>query len=92
MSDELTDDSVPAVAKPFRLQWEEAQDAYVLLFPEGMVKLNPSAGEILSHCDGARRVADVIRDLESKFPGADLAKDVRTFLELARGKGWIRTK
>jgi pyrroloquinoline quinone biosynthesis protein D len=31
----------------FRLQWEPAQNAHVLLYPEGMVKLNQSAGEIL---------------------------------------------
>ena len=37
----------PGVARHFRLQWEEAQGAWVLLYPEGMVKLNQSAGEIL---------------------------------------------
>ena len=42
------------IAKLFRLQWEPAQDAHVLLYPEGMVKLNQSAGEILLRCDGTR--------------------------------------
>ena len=37
----------PRVARGFRLQWEEAQGCHVLLYPEGMVKLNRSAGEIL---------------------------------------------
>ena len=32
--------SIPQLNKHFRLQWEEAQDCYVLLYPEGMVKLN----------------------------------------------------
>ena len=27
----------------FRLQWEEAQQAYVLLYPEGMVELGDTA-------------------------------------------------
>jgi len=31
--------SRPEVASGFRLQWEAAQNAHVLLFPEGMVKL-----------------------------------------------------
>ena len=39
--------SRPAVGRGFRLQWEPAQNAYVLLYPEGMIKLNGSAGEIL---------------------------------------------
>jgi len=45
-------DSVPRIGKGFRLQWEAVQQAHVLLYPEGMVKLNGSAGEILTRCDG----------------------------------------
>ena len=52
-----------AIAKGFRLQWEPAQNAHVLLYPEGMVKLNGSAGEILRRCDGARTLGEAIRDL-----------------------------
>ena len=49
--------SRPRIASGFRLQWEEAQGCHVLLYPEGMVKLNRSAGEILARCDGQRSVA-----------------------------------
>jgi pyrroloquinoline quinone biosynthesis protein D len=28
------------ISKLFRLQWEPAQNAHVLLYPEGMVRLN----------------------------------------------------
>ena len=38
----------PHVASHFRLQWEEVQKAWVLLYPEGMVKLNSSAGRSCS--------------------------------------------
>jgi pyrroloquinoline quinone biosynthesis protein D len=48
---EFSRDSVPSVAKLFRFQWEEAQACFVLLYPEGMVKLNTAAGEILKRCD-----------------------------------------
>ena len=37
-----------------RLQWEEAQQRYVILYPEGLVELNLSAAEILKLCDGTR--------------------------------------
>ncbi len=42
MSDEapIRFDAVPAIARHFRFQWEPAQTAYVLLYPEGMVKLS----------------------------------------------------
>ncbi|MEX8493025.1 pyrroloquinoline quinone biosynthesis peptide chaperone PqqD, partial [Sphaerotilus sp.] len=48
---------MPRVARGFRLQWEEAQGCHVLLYPEGMVKLNRSAGEILTRCTGAATIA-----------------------------------
>jgi len=85
-------EDVPEVTRLHRLQWEEVQQSWVLLYPEGMVKLNPSAGEILKRVDGARSVGEVIGELERAFPGADLGKDVMAFLEAARERGWIRAK
>lgn len=81
--------ATPRVSKRFRLQWEEAQQAWVLLYPEGMVKLNQSAGEILRRCDGVSSVADVVADLEQAFATAGLEADVVAFLELARKQQWI---
>ena len=81
--------TTPRVSKRFRLQWEEAQQAWVLLYPEGMVKLNQSAGEILRRCDGARSVAEVVADLEQAFATAGLEADVIAFLELARKQQWV---
>jgi len=81
------------MAQNFRLQWEAAQDSYVILYPEGMVKLNPAAGEILSRCDGERRVAGIIEELERKFPDAEsLRDDVFNFLSTAYEQQWIRHK
>ena len=79
----------PRVARGFRLQWEEAQGCHVLLYPEGMVKLNRSAGEILRRCDGARSVAEVVADLEQAFATTGLEADVIAFLELARKQQWV---
>jgi len=74
-----------------RLQWEPAQSAYVMLYPEGMIKLNGPAGQILSRCDG-RTVDALIADLQSLFPDADLTSDVIAFLNEANTKGWLRTE
>jgi pyrroloquinoline quinone biosynthesis protein D len=86
------DGSIPTIAPGYRFQWEEAQNAFVLLYPEGMVKLNQSAGEVLKRCDGERDVAAVLQDLQAQFPGVDLDADVRKFLEVAFDNGWIRFK
>jgi len=88
----LNVDARPRVGAGFRLQWETAQDCHVLLYPEGMVKLNGSAGEIMKRVDGTRSVDAIVEDLEAGFPGVDLRSDVVEFLEIAHGKGWIRTK
>jgi pyrroloquinoline quinone biosynthesis protein D len=76
----------------YRFQWEPKQDCYVLLYPEGLIKLPGSAGEIVKRVDGMRSVEDIVADLQNAFPGADLRGDVVGFLEMAHGKGWIRAK
>jgi pyrroloquinoline quinone biosynthesis protein D len=75
-----------------RLQWEPAQEAHVLLYPEGMVKLNASAGAILARCDGERTVADIVADLERAYGAAGLADDVSAFVELALERRWLELR
>ncbi len=79
----------PKLARLFRMQYEEAQQTYVLLYPEGMVKLNQSASEILKRCDGERDVQAMITDIEQTFNATGLEKDVTGFLEIALERGWI---
>lgn len=79
----------PAINRLFRFQWEPAQQAHVLLYPEGMVKLNQSAGEILKRCDGARTVPQIVADLETAFNASGLATEVEAFLEMADAQNWI---
>ena len=81
----------PRIARGFRLQWEEVQDAWVLLYPEGMVKLNASAGEILRRCDGERTVATIVDELEKAFDTSGLGDDVTAFLEVAARQRWVET-
>ncbi len=82
--------SLPAVGRGFRLQWEPAQNAHVLLYPEGMIKLNGSAGEILKRCDGATSIADITADLERAFAASNLSADVIGFVTMAVEKKWLR--
>jgi pyrroloquinoline quinone biosynthesis protein D len=78
------------ITSGYRLQWEEAQQSYVLLYPEGMVTLNGSSAEILKYCDGTRNAEGIIGELQKQFPDADLADDVREFIAAAFANGWIR--
>jgi len=73
-----------------RLQWEEAQQKHVILYPEGLVELNATAAEILQLCDGSRTLAAIVDELERKFETTGLTDDIREMLEAALANGWIR--
>jgi pyrroloquinoline quinone biosynthesis protein D len=92
MSEKTLPENKPLrIAQSYRMQWEDAQDCHVLLFPEGMIKLNASASEILGLCDGRLNGVEIIAALRRKFPGAELEQDVREFLSAAHANGWICT-
>lgn len=76
----------------YLFRWEATQDAHVLLYPEGIVKLNRTAGEIIELCDGCRTAAGMVEALQQRYPGDDgrVAEGVYKSLEVFRAKGWIR--
>ena len=84
-----TADTVPRIANGFRLQWEAAQDCHVLLYPEGMVKLNRSGGEILTRCDGERSIVAIVAELELAFTATGLEREVLGFVEVAGQQRWL---
>lgn len=88
----VLDDARPRLAPHFVFRWEASQDSFILLYPEGLIKLNQSAGEILKRCDGLRRVADIIEELQTAFPGGavTIAEGARAFIDIASTKGWLR--
>ncbi|WP_434516697.1 pyrroloquinoline quinone biosynthesis peptide chaperone PqqD [Dechloromonas sp. ARDL1] len=83
-------DGIPHLGHGFRFQWEPVQNCHVLLYPEGMIKLNQSAGEILARCDGLRDVAAIVTDLETAFAASGLRADVEAFIAMAVDKRWLR--
>lgn len=88
----LRPDVVVELNPMYLFRWEEPQQAHVLLYPEGVVKLNESAAEILKTLGSERSIAAIVSDLSARFGGADVEPDVLEFLEVAYAKGWIRTR
>ena len=87
---EITIEQVPRLRRGFRLQWEPVQNCHVLLYPEGMIKLNESAALIGGLIDGERDVAAIIAELDAQFPGVpELGDDIEQFMEVARAQHWI---
>lgn len=91
MAGALDSEARPRLASGYRFQWEQAQGCHVLLFPEGMIKLNDSAAAILKYCGNERSVAQILERLSADFPDVDLQTDVIEFLEAAHERGWLET-
>ncbi len=87
----FNDETVLQLAQGYRFQWEPAQNCNVLLYPEGMVKLNGGAGEIVKRIsENKQTVAELIAELNVAFEGVDLNEDVYLFLDEAYENDWIR--
>ena len=81
---------IPTWRPGYRFQYEPAQKGHVLLYPEGMIKLNDSAALIGGLIDGQRDVAAVIGELDKQFPGVpELGADIEQFMEVALAEHWI---
>ncbi|WP_286886608.1 pyrroloquinoline quinone biosynthesis peptide chaperone PqqD [Pseudomonas sp. UBA7456] len=81
---------VPRWRQGYRFQYEPAQKGHVLLYPEGMIKLNESASLIGGLIDGQRGVAAIIDALQQQFPDVpEVADDIEQFMEVARAEHWI---
>ena len=80
----------PTWRQGYRFQYEPAQKGHVLLYPEGMIKLNDSAALIGGLIDGQRDVAAIIGELDAQFPDVpELGQDIEQFMEVARAEHWI---
>ncbi|MGI2323415.1 MULTISPECIES: pyrroloquinoline quinone biosynthesis peptide chaperone PqqD [Methylococcus] len=86
----LQPDTLLELSPLLRMQWEEAQQRYVILYPEGMIELNETAAAILELCDGQHNLTSIVEKLERKYDASGIEPDVREMLESALNNGWIR--
>jgi pyrroloquinoline quinone biosynthesis protein D len=72
----------PRLVSGARLRYDEVREEHLLLVPEGAVRLNPTAAEVLELCDGERSLDEIVGVLRARYDEADLSEDVR---ELVNG-------
>lgn len=81
---------IPTWRQGYRFQFEPAQNAFVILYPEGMIKLNDSAGAIGQHIDGRQNVAAIVALLKQQFGDiAEIEQDVVDYMRVAQQQYWI---
>ena len=89
----MKDNLIPAFRRGYRMQWEPAQDSHVVLYPEGMAKLNETATAVLELVTGKQDVAAIIAILDSRFPEAGGVGDhVKEILQSAVEQKWIQCR
>ncbi|HYK82579.1 MAG TPA: pyrroloquinoline quinone biosynthesis peptide chaperone PqqD [Gemmatimonadales bacterium] len=81
---------VPRLHPKARLEWDDVRRRHVLLYPEGLVALNPTGAEILKLCDGTRSIADVAAALGRRYGAGAIAQDVAAFLEALAAKRLVQ--
>jgi pyrroloquinoline quinone biosynthesis protein D len=70
----------PRLVDGARLQYDDVREEHVLLVPEGAVRLNETAAQVLELCDGSRSLEDIAAALSQRYSCADVADDVRELL------------
>ena len=79
----------PRLVTGARLQYDDVRSEHVLLIPEGVVRLNPTAAEVLELCDGERSLDDIASALSARYDGADVHDDVRELVDALAEKGLV---
>jgi pyrroloquinoline quinone biosynthesis protein D len=79
----------PRLVTGARLRYDEVREEHLLLVPEGAVRLNPTAAEVLELCDGQRSLDEIVGVLTERYNGADLSEDVRELVDGMAERGLL---
>ena len=79
----------PRLATGARLRYDDVREEHLLLIPEGAVRLNPTAAQVLELCDGERSVDDIVDALSARYEGADVRADVVELVGAMAQKGLV---
>lgn len=79
----------PRLVTGARLRYDEVREEHLLLIPEGVVRLNPTAAEVLELCDGERSLDDIVVALAARYDGADLRDDVQELVDAMTQRGLV---
>ncbi|MFO0649490.1 MAG: pyrroloquinoline quinone biosynthesis peptide chaperone PqqD [Polyangiales bacterium] len=84
---------IPSLARRARLRWDPTRGCHALLYPEGVLVLNPEAAEVIERIDGARSVehiVDALCEAHPEAPRETLSADVTELLEQLVARGFVK--
>lgn len=78
----------PRLVDGARLQYDDVRGEHVLLIPEGAVRLNETAAQVLELCDG-RTLDEIAAVLSERYQGTDVTEDVRELVDTMGERGLV---
>lgn len=81
--------SRPRLVEGARLQYDDVREEHLLLIPEGAVRLNETAAQVLELCDGRSSVDEIAAALSARYQGAQVADDVRELVDALLERGLV---
>ena len=79
----------PRLVTGARLRYDDVREEHVLLVPEGVVVLNPTAAAVLELCDGERSIEEIVGTLSARYRGTDLRDDVQGLVDGMTERGLV---
>jgi pyrroloquinoline quinone biosynthesis protein D len=79
----------PRLVTGARLRYDKVREEHLLLIPEGAVRLNSTAAEVLELCDGERSLDDIVGALSARYEGADVRGDVLELVDAMAQRGLV---
>jgi len=87
-SESIPPDARPKLAARARVQTDKISGKPVMLYPEGVLALNPTGHAIVSLCTGEATLQAIVAELSARYrvAAAELAPQVTEFLERLRAR------
>ena len=79
----------PRLVTGARLRYDDVREEHVLLIPEGVVRLNPTAADVLELCDGERSLDAIVGAVSARYDGADVREDVQELVAAMAQRGLV---
>lgn len=82
----IPSDAKPALTSRARRQKDKVSGNPVIVYPEGVLVLNPTGERILDLCDGKRTFEEIVTELAVRFnaPAATIEIEAARFLQRLR--------
>ena len=79
----------PRLVTGARLRYDDVREEHLLLIPEGVVRLNATAAEVLGLCDGERSLDDIVGAVSERYGGVEVRDDVVELVDAMARRGLV---